>query len=48
MKNHIIQDIKDVGSISNYSTRTGEGMHQDMRLAYAATNGKNVEHQVGQ
>jgi hypothetical protein len=43
---HLIDDIKGVGVTANYTTRTGEGMHQEVRAAYEKTNGKNAESQV--
>jgi hypothetical protein len=36
----------DKGVTGNYTTRTGEGMHSEVRQAYAQTNFKNVDEQV--
>jgi hypothetical protein len=43
---HLIDDIVGVGVTANSTTRTGEGMHQEIRQAHAKTNGKDAETQV--
>jgi hypothetical protein len=43
---HVLDDIRGVGVTANSTTRTGEGMHQEVRQAYEKTNGKDVEAQV--
>jgi hypothetical protein len=45
-KKHIIDDIWQAGATPNFSTRVGEGVHQEIREEYAQTNRKNVEGQV--
>jgi hypothetical protein len=44
---HVIQDIKDKGTVDNFSTRIGEGVQQEASQAFKRTNMKNAEHQVG-
>jgi hypothetical protein len=46
LKQHVIDDIWQAGATPNFSTRVGEGVHQEIREEYARTNGKNVESQV--
>jgi hypothetical protein len=45
-KKHIIDDIWQAGATPNFSTRVGEGVHQEIREEYAQTNKKNVKGQV--
>jgi hypothetical protein len=46
-KRHVIDDIREVGSTVNCTTRTGEGIHQELAIAYrTASNGKRAEGQV--
>jgi hypothetical protein len=47
LKAHVIADIRQAGVTSNFTTRTGEGIHQEMSIAYrTASNGKEAEEQV--
>ena len=43
---HVIQDIKEKGTVDNFSTRVGEGVQQEASQAFEQTNMKNAEHQV--
>jgi hypothetical protein len=43
---HVAQDIKEKGTVDNFSTRNGEGVQQEASQAYEQTNMKNAEHQV--
>ena len=43
---HVIQDIKEKGTVDNFSTRIGEGIQQEASQAFELTNMKNAEHQV--
>lgn len=43
---HVIQDIREKGTTNNYSTRPGEGFHQEVQEAWEQTNGKNTDPQV--
>ncbi|KIJ58811.1 hypothetical protein HYDPIDRAFT_33775 [Hydnomerulius pinastri MD-312] len=44
--NHVIEDIKQKGALNNYSTRPGEGFHQEVQEAYEQTNCKNTDPQM--
>jgi hypothetical protein len=44
---HAIDDIHDKGVPAGYSTRPGEGFHQEVKEAYEQTNFKNTDPQVG-
>jgi hypothetical protein len=46
LKSHPIDDIYQAGAIPNFSTRVGEGIHQEIRQSYALTNCKEAEGQV--
>ena len=43
---HVAQDIKEKGTVDNFSMRTGEGVQQEASQAFEQTNMKNAEHQV--
>jgi hypothetical protein len=43
---HVLQDIREKGTVDNFSTRNGEGVQQEASQAYKQTNMKNAEHQV--
>ena len=43
---HVLQDIREKGTVDNFSTRNGEGVQQEVSQAYEQTNMKNAEHQV--
>jgi hypothetical protein len=43
---HVLQDIREKGSVDNFSTRNGEGVQQEASQAFKQTNMKNAEHQV--
>ncbi len=43
---HVFQDIRQKGTLDNFSTRTGEGFQQEAAQAFEQTNMKNAEHQV--
>ncbi|KAJ7766860.1 hypothetical protein B0H16DRAFT_1661404 [Mycena metata] len=43
---HVIDDIHDKGPPPGYSTRPGEGFHQEVKEVYAQTNGKNTDPQL--
>ncbi|KAJ7892470.1 hypothetical protein B0H14DRAFT_2560177 [Mycena olivaceomarginata] len=43
---HVIPDIEDKGPPAGYSTRPGEGFHQEVKEAFNQTNFKNTDPQV--
>jgi len=43
---HVIRDIKEKGTVDNFSTQNGEGVQQEASQAFKQTNMKNMEHQV--
>jgi hypothetical protein len=43
---HVPQDIREKGTVDNFSTRNGEGVQQEASQAFKQTNMKNAEHQV--
>ncbi|KAF8263167.1 hypothetical protein EI94DRAFT_1598647 [Lactarius quietus] len=43
---HVGQDIKEKGTVDNFSTRIGEGVQQEAAQAFDQTNMKNAEHQM--
>ncbi|KAJ6550186.1 hypothetical protein B0H19DRAFT_1298710 [Mycena capillaripes] len=43
---HVIPDIQDKGPPAGYSTRPGEGFHQEVKEAFNQTNFKNTDPQV--
>ncbi|KAJ7651757.1 hypothetical protein B0H17DRAFT_1215217 [Mycena rosella] len=43
---HAIEDVHEKGPPTGYSTRPGEGFHQEVKEAYAQTNGRNVDPQL--
>ncbi|KAJ7646328.1 hypothetical protein DFH06DRAFT_997719, partial [Mycena polygramma] len=44
---HVFDDITDKGVPTGYSTRPGEGFHQEVKEAFEQTNFKNTDPQVG-
>ena len=43
---HVAKDIKEKGTVDNFSTRNGEGVQQEASQAFEQTNMKDAEHQV--
>ncbi|KAJ7347921.1 hypothetical protein DFH08DRAFT_808700 [Mycena albidolilacea] len=43
---HVIPDIEDKGPPAGYSTRPGEGFHQEVKEAFNQTNFKNTDPQL--
>ncbi|KAJ7814935.1 hypothetical protein B0H13DRAFT_2381356 [Mycena leptocephala] len=43
---HLIDDLREKGTMNNYTTRLGEGFHQEVREAYSHTNGENEDPQL--
>lgn len=43
---HIIDDLREKGTTNHHTTRLGEGFHQEVKEAYAQTNGKDEDSQV--
>ncbi|KAJ7718510.1 hypothetical protein B0H14DRAFT_3170816 [Mycena olivaceomarginata] len=43
---HVIDDVHDKGVPAGYSTRPGEGFHQEVKEAYRQTNFKNTDPQL--
>lgn len=43
---HVIEDIREKGPPTGYSTRPGEGFHQEVNEAFDQTNCKNTDPQV--
>ncbi|KAJ7692165.1 hypothetical protein B0H17DRAFT_1133414 [Mycena rosella] len=39
---HAIEDVHEKGPPTGYSTRPGEGFHQEVKEAYAQTNSRNL------
>lgn len=44
--NHVKQEIELKGTLDNFNTCLGEGIHQEVRECYKGTNGKNADPQV--
>jgi hypothetical protein len=42
----VAQDIREKGTVDNFSTRIGEGFQQEAAQAFEQTNMKDAEHQV--
>ncbi|KAJ6559299.1 hypothetical protein B0H10DRAFT_1845936, partial [Mycena sp. CBHHK59/15] len=43
---HILYDLREEGTTNHYTTRLGEGFHQEVNEAYAQTNEKKEDPQV--
>ncbi|KAJ6483463.1 hypothetical protein DFH09DRAFT_1212316 [Mycena vulgaris] len=43
---HVIDDLREKGTMNHHTTRLGEGFHQEVKAAYAQTNGKNEDSQL--
>ncbi|KAK7041128.1 hypothetical protein R3P38DRAFT_2512305, partial [Favolaschia claudopus] len=43
---HVIRDLRETGTTNNYTTRLGEGFHQEVKEAYGQTNGKDEDPQL--
>ncbi|KAJ7696268.1 hypothetical protein B0H17DRAFT_929612 [Mycena rosella] len=43
---HVIDDLREKGTTNHYTTRLGEGFHQEVKAAYGQTNGKNEDTQL--
>ena len=46
MTAHVVDDIRQTGSLSNKTTRINEAYQQEARAQYETTNFKNAEQQV--
>ncbi|KAJ7690523.1 hypothetical protein B0H17DRAFT_838166, partial [Mycena rosella] len=44
---HVIDDLREKGTTNHHhTTRLGEGFHQEVKAAYAQTDGKNEDSQL--